>query len=193
VRAPSDVERMVRAAVGAYGALDIWVNNAGIYPPRPVLEMSEAEWDRVVDVNLRGTFLCSQAAARQMVAQGKGGVILNIASIDAVHPSMVGLAHYDASKGGMLSFTRNLALELAPHNIRVLAIAPGGITTEGTRAGLGPGVDAEQVLKASEARIPLRRMGVPDDIGRVALFLASDAAAYMTGTMVFVDGGVLLA
>jgi 2-dehydro-3-deoxy-D-gluconate 5-dehydrogenase len=178
--------------LSARTALDIWVNNAGIYPPHPVLEMSEAEWDRVLDVNLRGTFLCSQAAARRMLAQATGGVILNIASIDAVHPSMVGLAHYDASKGGMLSFTRNLALELAPHNIRVLAIAPGGITTEGTRAGLGAGVDSEQVLKSFEARIPLRRMGVPDDIGRLALFLASDAAAYITGTMVFVDCGVLL-
>jgi 2-dehydro-3-deoxy-D-gluconate 5-dehydrogenase len=193
VRSSTDVDNSLDLVLARYGRLDIWVNNAGIYPARPVLEMSEDEWDRVIGVNLKGTFLCSQAAARQMMAQGQGGVIINVASIDAVHPSMVGLAHYDASKGGTLSFTKNLALELAPHNIRVLAIAPGAIATEGTRAGLGPGVDTEQVLKAFEARIPLRRMGVPDDIGRVALFLASNAAAYMTGTMVYVDGGVLLA
>jgi 2-deoxy-D-gluconate 3-dehydrogenase len=174
------------------GTLDVLVNNAGIYPFAPVLGMTEADWDKVIDVNLKGTFLCAQAAAKQMVAQGTGGVIVNIASIDAYHPSSVGLAHYDASKGGVVMFTRNLALELGPHGIRVMAIAPGGIATEGTRANMVPGVDIEALMKGFLARIPLGRMGVPDDIGRVALFLASDAAAYMTGSTVFVDGGVLL-
>jgi 2-deoxy-D-gluconate 3-dehydrogenase len=192
VRSAEGVKAMVEATVGAHGALDVLVNNAGIYPFAPVLSMTEAEWDKVIDVNLKGTFLCAQAAAKQMVAQGKGGVIVNIASIDAYHPSSVGLAHYDASKGGVVMFTKSLALELGPHGIRVMAIAPGGIATEGTRANMVPGVDIEALMKGFLARIPLGRMGVPDDIGRVALFLASDASAYMTGSTVFVDGGVLL-
>jgi 2-deoxy-D-gluconate 3-dehydrogenase len=197
VRSAADVQRAVDAAVAEFGGLDVLVNNAGIFPFQPVQQMAEADWDRVIDVNLKGTFLCAQAAARQMRAQGRPGVILNVASIDALHPSSVGLAHYDASKGGMLMFTKNLALELAPLGIRVLAVAPGGITTEGAQAQTmqlqSSGVDLEQMMQQFLGRIPLRRMGDPDDIARVALFLVSDAAAYMTGTMVVVDGGVLLA
>jgi 2-deoxy-D-gluconate 3-dehydrogenase len=191
----ADVERLMTAAAD-FGGVDVLVNNAGIYPFRPVQQMAEAEWDRVLDVNLKGAFLCAQAAAVRMRARGRGGVILNITSIDSLHPSSVGLAHYDASKGGLQMLTRNLALELAPLGVRVLALAPGGITTEGTRAqteGLkGTGIDLEQVMTRFLAKIPLGRMGAPDDIGRVALFLVSDAAAYMTGTTVVVDGGVLL-
>jgi 2-dehydro-3-deoxy-D-gluconate 5-dehydrogenase len=196
VRSSADVERLIEVAVGAYGGLDILVNNAGIYPLRPVRQMSEAEWNLVLDVNLKGTFRCAQAAAGQMIRQGRGGVILNIAATAALRPSLVGLAHYDASKAGMLAFTRNLALELAPHRIRVLAIAPGEIDTEGTRAnaaeisGLHPSL--EQTTESFLARIPLGRLGEPDDIGRVALFLASDAAAYLTGAAVVVDGGFML-
>jgi 2-deoxy-D-gluconate 3-dehydrogenase len=197
VRAATDVQRTVDAAVSAYGGLDILVNNAGIFPFQPVQQMTEADWDRVLDVNLKGTFLCARAAVRQMRAQGRGGVILNIASIDALHPSAIGLAHYDASKGGVVMFTKNLALEVAPLGIRVLALAPGGITTEGTQAQTaqlwGSGVDLTEMTQQFLAKIPLARMGEPDDIARVALFLVSDAAAYMTGTMVVVDGGVLLA
>jgi 2-deoxy-D-gluconate 3-dehydrogenase len=196
VSAAADVQRLIGAAVGAYGGLDVLVNNAGIYPLRTALRMSEAEWDRVLDVNLKGAFLCAQAAAAQMRAQGRGGVVLNIASVDALHPSGVGLAHYDASKGGLLMLTRSLALELAPLRIRVLALAPGGITTEGARAQtqrlLSSGIDLEQMRKQFLAKIPLGRMGEPDDVARVALFLVSDVAAYMTGTLVVVDGGVLL-
>jgi NAD(P)-dependent dehydrogenase (short-subunit alcohol dehydrogenase family) len=107
--------RMVEAAVATYGSLDIWVNDAGIfYPVSPVLQMSEELWDRVLRVNLKGTFMCSQAAARQMVSQGHGGVILNIVSIDAVHPGFVGPGAYDASKGGMVMLTKSLALEVGP-------------------------------------------------------------------------------
>ena len=197
VRSAEDVRRAVETAVAEFGSVDILVNNAGIFPFQPVQQMSEADWDRVIDVNLKGAFLCAQAAARQMRAQGHGGVILNVASIDALHPSSVGLAHYDASKGGMLMFTKNLALELAPLGIRVLAVAPGGVTTEGTQAQTAQlrssGIDLEQMTRQFLARIPLARMGEPDDIARVALFLVSDAAAYMTGTLVVVDGGALLA
>ena len=202
VRSVADVRRAVDLTAATYGGLDILVNNAGIYPTRPLQQITEADWDRVVDINLKGTFLCSQAAINQMIAQGRGGVIINIASIDAVHPSGIGLAHYGASKGGVLMLTRNLALEVAPHRIRVVAIAPGSIATEGSQAGaremesLSLESDEWREIRSRResfrARIPLGRRGEPDDIGRVALFLASDAAAYMTGTAVFVDGGVLL-
>ena len=202
VRSAADVRRAVDLTAATYGGLDILVNNAGIYPTRPLQQITEVDWDRVVDINLKGTFLCSQAAINQMIAQGRGGVIINIASIDAVHPSGIGLAHYGASKGGVLMLTRNLALEVAPHRIRVVAIAPGSIATEGSQAGaremesLSLESDEWREIRSRResfrARIPLGRRGEPDDIGRVALFLASDAAAYMTGTAVFVDGGVLL-
>jgi 2-dehydro-3-deoxy-D-gluconate 5-dehydrogenase len=201
VRSASDIQRSLEKVVAVHGGLDIWVNNAGVYPVSPILELSEEVWERVLGINLKGTFLGSQAAARQMVKQGRGGVIINIASIDAVHPSFVGLGHYDASKGGMVMFTKSLALELGPHNIRVMAIAPGGINTEGVRGDSSPtnGSNASGQSAATSAaaaamlpRVPLGRMGEPDDIARVALFLASDAAAYMTGSVVFVDGGYLL-
>ena len=122
-----------------------------------------------------------------MIEQGRGGRIVNITSIDALHPSMVGLAHYDASKHGAWGFTKNVALELAPHDIQVNAIAPGGITTPGT------GEMDPETMKAFETMIPMRRMGDPDDIARAALFLASDLASYMTGSQIVVDGGRLLA
>ena len=189
-----DVRSMVDAAVVWRGGLDILVNNAGIFPTVPVLDMPEDVFDRVVDVNLKGVFLCSRAAAAQMVAQGRGGRIVNITSIDAIHPSSVGLAHYDASKHGAWGFTKNLARELAPHGIWVNAVAPGGIHTPGTeRMTSAGGVDPRQILEAFLARIPMGRMGEPDEIGKVVLFLVSDLASYMTVSQVVVDGGVLLA
>ena len=192
----ADVQRLM-AAADAAGGVDILVNNAGIFPFRPAQQLAEAEWDRVLDVNLKGAFLCAQAAAARMRARGRGGVILNITSIGSLHLSSVGLAHYDASKGGLRMLTKNLALELGPGGVRAMALAPGAITTAGaraqTRALQGTGIDLEQTAARFLARIPLGRMGAPDDIGRVALFLVSDAAAYMTGTTVVVDGGVLLA
>jgi len=189
-------ERMVGAAVEAFGSLDILVNNAGIYPMIPMLEITPETFDRVYRVNLRGLAFASKAAAARMIEQGGGGAIVNIASIDAFHPSMVGLAAYDASKGGVVMFTKSLALELGPHAIRVNAIAPGGITTEGTSAPLQESgmteEEMDQMMEAFRSRIPLRRMGEPDDIATVTVFLASGAAGYMTGETVVVDGGVLL-
>jgi 2-deoxy-D-gluconate 3-dehydrogenase len=128
-----------------------------------------------------------------MKAQG-GGKIINVTSIDALHPSMIGLAHYDASKHGVWGFTKNSALELAEHKIWVNAIAPGGIATPGTGAGNGAPVSEAMasIIKTFLAKIPMHRMGEPDDIGTVALFLASDMASYMTGSQIVVDGGVLL-
>lgn len=187
-----EVNQMVAAAVAEFGGLDILVNNAGIYPNRPLSKMTKEDFDRVIAVNLRSVFLTTEAASKQMIAQGRGGNIINITSVDAIHPSMIGLAHYDASKHGVWGFTLNSALELAEHKIRVNAIAPGGITTPGTS---GPGQDNPEMKKAIEAfllRIPMHRMGEPDDIGKVALFLASDMSSYMTGSQIVVDGGVLL-
>jgi 2-deoxy-D-gluconate 3-dehydrogenase len=181
------VERMVDAAVEAFGGVDILVNNAGIFPMLPLSGLDLETFHRVIDVNLTGLFLCTKAVSARMIAQGKGGRIINITSIDALHPSMVGLSHYDASKHGAWGFTKNVALELAPHGISVNAIAPGGIKTP----GVGD-IDAA-ALAGFEAMIPMRRMGDPDDIGRVALFLASELSSYMTGAQIVVDGGRLLA
>lgn len=183
------VKSMVRACADELGGLDVVVNNAGIFPPCPVLGMETAMFDRVIAVNLRGVFLCTREAAAAMVDQGRGGTIVNVTSIDALHPSMVGLAHYDASKHGVWGFTKNVALELAPHGIRVNAVAPGGVLTPGVEEMGGESSDA---VAAFSARIPEGRMGDPDDIARAVLFLASDLSTYVTGAQLVVDGGVLL-
>ena len=179
-------------AAKTYGGIDILVNNAGIYPQIPVMQMETADFERILAVNLKSVFLFTKAVAEVMIKQGRGGKIINITSIDALHPSAVGLAVYDASKHGLWGFTKNTALELAPHNIQVNAIAPGGIATPGTGAGKPVSPDMKALLKRFLEKIPLKRMGDPDDIGKVALFLASDLASYMTGSQVVVDGGVLL-
>ena len=187
-----DVEEVVTFAVKTYGGLQILVNNAGIYPTVPVMQMNTADFERIININLKSVFLFTRAAARVMIKEGKGGKIINITSIDALHPSSVGLAAYDASKHGLWGFTKNTALELAPHNIQVNAIAPGGISTPGTGAGKAISADMEAMIKKFLEKIPMKRMGEPDEIGKVALFLASDLSSYMTGSQVVVDGGVLL-
>lgn len=189
-------ENQVRAAIDfavrTYGGIDILVNNAGIYPIIPVLHMEPADFEKILAVNLKSVFLFTKLVAETMIKQGRGGKIINITSVDAVHPSSIGLAVYDASKHGLWGFTKNTALELAPHNIQVNAIAPGSIATPGTGAGKPTAPEMEATLKKFLAKIPMGRMGDPDDIGKVALFLASDLASYMTGSQVVVDGGVLL-
>lgn len=189
VSSEEDVKKLVAETVAEFGGIDILVNNAGIYPAEPVEQMSVEDFDKVIAVNLRGVFLCTKYISEQMIKQGRGGKIINITSIDALHPSSVGLAHYDASKHGVWGFTKNVALELAPHKIWVNAIAPGAIETPGVTQGkpLDPAV-MEKFL----AKIPMKRIGEPDDIGKVALFLASDMSSYMTGSQIVVDGGVLL-
>lgn len=191
-----DVKRMIAECQQHFGSLDILVNNAGIYPPEPVSQMSEDDFEKVMHVNLRSVFLTTKHASEVMKQRG-GGKIINITSIDALHPSMVGLAHYDASKHGVWGFTKNSALELAPFKIWVNAIAPGGIQTPGTEAMQAQsqpaaGTDPKQMIEAFMSKIPMHRMGEPDEIGKVALFLASDLSSYMTGEQVVVDGGVLL-
>lgn len=126
-----DTKRIMGETVSTYGGIDILVNNAGIYPSIPIMQMSSSDFERVLEVNLKSVFLCSKYAVEQMIKQGRGGKIINITSIDALHPSSVGLAHYDASKHGVWGFTKNLALEVAPYKIWVNAIAPGGILTPG--------------------------------------------------------------
>jgi 2-deoxy-D-gluconate 3-dehydrogenase len=191
----SDAGKVAQAAMEAFGSLDILVNNAGIFPFSPALELTEALWQKVMDVNLKGAFFYAQAAARQMINFGRGGRIINIASIDALHPTG-NLAHYDASKGGLVMLTKSLALEFAPYNILVNAIAPGSIRTPGAEsqmvAAASAGISLEELSKTFMARLPLKRMGEPDDIAKVVLFFASAAADYITGSLLVVDGGYLL-
>lgn len=191
----ADVKKMVEFAVSTYGAVDILVNNAGIYPSMTLENMTLADFEKVIAVNLEGVFLCIKYVSEQMIKQGKGGKIINVTSIDAIHPSSIGLAHYDASKHAVWGFTKNVALELAQHKIWVNAIAPGAILTPGTQVpqkeGSG-GVDMKKLMEAFLNKIPMHRLGEPDDIGKVALFLASEMSSYMTGAQIVVDGGVLL-
>jgi 2-dehydro-3-deoxy-D-gluconate 5-dehydrogenase len=201
----SDAKAAVKATWDAFGRLDIVVNNAGIFPMVPALQLDEATWDRTIDVNLKGAFFIAQAAAAYMTgAVGgnaksgvPGGAIVNIASIDAFHPSG-NLAHYDASKGALVMMTRSLAVEWAKSNVRVNGVAPGGIRTPGADASMAAiakamgAANADGFVKGFEQRVPLGRMGVPDDIALAALFLASDASSYITGQTLIVDGGVLL-
>lgn len=188
-----DVKKLVAETVEKYGSIDILVNNAGIYPNIPLSQMTLEDFDKIIGVNLEGVFLTTKYVSEQMIKQGKGGKIINISSIDALHPSMIGLAAYDASKHGVWGFTKNTALELAQHKIWVNAIAPGGIITPGvTKAQEGAGKIDPKVMEAFMNKIPMHRMGEPDEIGKVALFLASEMSSYMTGAQIVVDGGVLL-
>jgi 2-deoxy-D-gluconate 3-dehydrogenase len=185
-----DVRQLVATAVEERGTVEILVNNAGIYPFRPALDMTAEEWDRVQAINLRGLFLLSREFAKAARQSGNGGAIVNIGSIDSFHPSSVGLAAYDASKGGVLMFTRNFALEVAPLGIRVNMIAPGGVATEGVTAAQGN--IPEEVTREFLARVPLGRWGEPDDIATMALVLVTPLSAYVTGASFIVDGGRLL-
>jgi len=198
VSVEDDVKRMVKEAVSSFGSIDILVNNAGIYPSIPVSQMTLQDFDKVLSVNLKSVFLTTKYTSEQMIKQGRGGKIINVTSIDALHPSSIGLAHYDASKHGVWGFTKNVALELAPHKIWVNAIAPGGVLTPGVQKlqkgmPVPKGVDMNTMLETFLTKIPMHRMGEPDDVGKVALFLASEMSSYMTGTQIVVDGGVLLA
>ncbi len=189
VSSEKDVKRLMFTTVEKFGGIDVLVNNAGIYPQKLVLEMDLAFWEKTQAVNERSVFLCSREAAKIMIKKG-GGNIVNIASIDALHPSMVGLAAYDTSKHGVWGFTKNFALEVSSKGIRVNAIAPGGIATEGVAKTMGGA--AEAAIKEFAVKIPMGRFGEPDDIAMAVLFCASDASSYMTGAIVVVDGGVLL-
>ncbi|HKQ63756.1 MAG TPA: 3-oxoacyl-ACP reductase family protein [Methylomirabilota bacterium] len=178
----SGIDAMVSHVVGELGGLDVLVNNAGVYPRVPFLEMRERDWDLVLDVNLKGGFFCAQAAARAMIAGRRRGSVINMAS-QAIRGAVRGV-HYSASKGGVVAMTRAMALELAPHGVRVNAIAPGLTDTAQPRYG-----NTEDELAVMASGVPLGRMAQPEDIARVAVFLASDDAGHMTGQTVHVNGG----
>ncbi len=197
VRKIDEIEQAIQKTVNQFGGLNILVNNAGVFPFSPLQHVTPELWDRVQGINLRGAFFFAQKAAAQMAKQGQGGAIINVASIDAFHPTG-SLVPYDSSKGGMVMMTKSLALELGKQNIRVNGIAPGGIATPGASAGSAATFaqmtpeQIQEMMTSFTARIPLGRQGQPDDIATVALFLASDAARYITGDTIIVDGGFLL-
>jgi len=183
-----EVDEMVAKIVAKYGKIDILVNNAGICQFKPFLELTEEEWNKTININLKGYFLCAQACAKEMVKQ-KSGTIVNIASIamGQVGVGFPGITHYCASKGGIVAMTEALALELAPFNIRVNAVAPGAIDTPMASST----TQDPKVLEGTLSQIPLHRMGKPEEVSNLVLFLSSDASSYMTGSTVVVDGGWL--
>jgi NAD(P)-dependent dehydrogenase (short-subunit alcohol dehydrogenase family) len=180
----ADAHALVERAVQAFGRLDVLVNNAGIYPLAGLVDMTLAQWDEVLGATLTSVFLATQAAARRMIAQGEGGAIVNVTSIEAENPAPVH-SHYDAAKAGAAMHTRAAAQELGRHGIRVNAVAPGLIWREGLEAAWPEGVAG--YLKAA----PLGRLGQPEDVADACLFLASPAARWITGASLTVDGGVM--
>jgi NAD(P)-dependent dehydrogenase (short-subunit alcohol dehydrogenase family) len=179
--------------VSELGTIDLWVNNAGIYPGAPVLDMTAAQWDEVIDFNLKGAFLGAREAARRMISAGHGGVIINIGSTASFRASGSGNAHYVSSKFGVRGLTQSLAVELGPHGIRVLGVAPTFTETPGTRERRSDLDDAayREFIRRAGAAKPLGRVGVPDDVARVVLFCASDLSVFMTGSTLAVDAGDL--
>jgi 3-oxoacyl-[acyl-carrier protein] reductase len=184
VAVATQVEGTVAACMDRWGRIDILVCNAGIWKGAPIERMSEAEWDEMIDVNLKGTYLASRHAVPHMIAAG-GGAIVNISST-AGQRGEAGHAHYAASKGGMIAWTKSLAAELAEHGIRVNCVAPGWVHTDMAEEALAR--DGETIF----ATIPLRRAGRPEEIAAAACFLASDLASYITGEIVNVNGGNVL-
>jgi len=179
----SDIDNVVAEAVKKFGKIDILVNNAGIYPFEPFLQMPEQNFEKVININLKGYFLMAQACANEMAKQ-KSGSIINIASIAAIM-GLAGLTHYCGSKGGVVAMSKAMALELAPLGIRVNNIAPGAIDTPGTHTA----ATSEKDRQAMVAAVPMKRWGDPEEIANVVLFLASDESSYMTGSTMVVDGG----
>lgn len=180
----ADVEGLVEAAIGWLGEIDILINNAGIAHKAPFLDVHPSAWDRTIAVNLRGMFLVAQAVARRMIVRGAGGVIVNMASTNALGGEE-NFADYNASKGGVLQLTRTMAVELAEHGIRVNCVCPGFIETS-----LNEAIATEAEMRAYErAKIPLGRRGQPEEIAAAYAFLASDEASFVHGAALVIDGG----
>jgi glucose 1-dehydrogenase len=181
-----DLERLVKAAVDAFGRLDIMVNNAGIETRTSILDTTEAQYEKVMAVNLKSAFFGTQLAAKQMIAQGSGGRIINITSVHEDWP-MPGNAAYCLSKGGMRMLTRTAGVTLGPHGVTVVGVGPGAIATPINVETMN---DPEK-MATLDAAIPLGRMAQPEEIGSVVAFLAGDGASYLTATTVFADGGIM--
>jgi glucose 1-dehydrogenase len=186
VSRPDDLQRMVQAAVESFGRLDVLVNNAGIETRTSILDTTEADYQRVLDVNLKSAFFGTQLAAKQFIAQGGGGLVLNISSVHEDWP-MPGNVAYCVSKGGTRMLTRTAGVELGPHGIRVVNIAPGAVATPINSSTM----EDPAKLQTLNSAIPVGRMAEPEEIADVVVFLASGKAAYMTATTVFVDGGIM--
>ncbi|WP_206811772.1 3-oxoacyl-[acyl-carrier-protein] reductase [Paradesulfitobacterium ferrireducens] len=180
----AEVERLLKTATEAFGKVDILVNNAGITRDNLILRMKEADWDAVLDTNLKGMFLCTKAVSKGMLKQ-RSGVIINISSVVGLSGN-AGQANYAAAKAGVLGFTKSMAKELAPRGIRVNAVAPGYIMTDMTETL------AEEVKNQILGGIPLSRIGNPAEVAQAVLFLASPAASYITGQTLCVDGGMVM-
>jgi len=185
-----DVGQVFDEVIKKFGRLDILVNNAGIYFSKLALELTEEDWDKMMDINLKGQFLCAQRAAKEM-AKNKWGRIINITSVASgqVGIGIAGGAHYTASKGGVIGMTETLAIEWAPLGINVNAIGPGMIDTPMVSAAQIP----EDAMKAMLAQVPLKRIGKPEEVSAMVVFLASEEASYVTGATFYVDGGWLAA
>ena len=183
----ASIAAMIEGALAAFGRIDIVVNNAGIAPSKPFLDMDDETYDRVMSTNLRSGFICGQLAAREMVRQKSGGAIINMSSVNALL-AIPGLVAYACSKGGMNQLTKVMAMELAPHGIRVNAIGPGTIATELARNAVMTNAEARAKVMS---RTPIGRLGEPSEIASVAAFLASDDASYITGQTIYPDGGRL--
>ena len=184
VSSPEDVDRMVQETVDRFGKIDILVNNAGITRDNLLVRMSEDEWDAVLDTNLKGTFNCTKAVAKHMMRQ-RSGKIVNVASVMGIMGN-AGQANYSASKGGVIALTKTTAKELGSRGVNVNAVAPGFIQTVMTE-------DMPEEAKADiSVKIPLRRLGTPEDVAGVVLFLCSPAASYITGQVIAIDGGMVM-
>jgi glucose 1-dehydrogenase len=181
-----DLTRLIDETVKTFGRLDVMVNNAGIETRTSILDTTEVQYERVLAINLKSAFFGTQLAARQMIAQGGGGRIINISSVHEDWP-MPGNTPYCVSKGGMRMLTRTAGVELAPHGIQVVGVGPGAVATPINASTLGDPV----ALAKLDAAIPLGRLAKPEEIGSVVAFLADDAASYLAATTVFVDGGIM--
>lgn len=180
-----EVNKMMDNVVAKYGGIDILINNAGILADARLVKMTEEEWDRVIDINLKGIFLCGQAAAKAMIEKDKGGVILNTSSVVGIYGNF-GQSNYVASKAGVIGMTKTWARELGKYNIRVNAVAPGFMKTEIIKDM------PEKIINYMKEKVYLKRMGEPEDIANAFLYLASDMGKYVNGTVLSVDGGVVI-